>query len=79
MSGQHLRNIALDDYRKYLEYLGCKCTRRKGGHEHFTRSDLSRPLTLQSHIDPVPEFIIKNHLRILGIDRKQFLEQFYLI
>lgn len=79
MSSQHLRNIDLDDYRKYLEHIGCRCTRRKGGHEHFTRHDLSRPLTLQSHIDPVPEFIVKNHLRILGIDRKQFLDEFYLM
>ena len=77
MSTQHLRNIELDDYRKYLELIGCKCTRRKGGHEHFTRVDLLRPLTLQSHISPVPEFIVKNHLRILKVSRKQFLDDFY--
>lgn len=59
MSTQHLRNIGLGDYRKYLEHIGCKCTRTKGGHEHYTRQDLLRPLTLQSHISPVPEFIIK--------------------
>jgi hypothetical protein len=38
---------------------------------------LLRPLTLQSHITPVPEFIIKNHLRILSISKKQFLDEFY--
>ena len=77
MSTHHLRNIRLDDYRKYLEHIGCKCTRTKGGHEHYTRQDLLRPLTLQSHITPVPEFIIKNHLRILSLTKKQFLDDFY--
>ncbi len=77
MSTHHLRNIGLDDYRKYLDHIGCRCIRTKGGHEHFTRNDLLRPLTLQSHITPVPEFIIKNHLRILGLNKKQFLDTFY--
>jgi hypothetical protein len=77
MSTKHLRNISLDDYRKYLAYIGCKCTRTKGGHEHYTRNDLLRPLTLQSHISPVPEFIIMNHLRILLKTKKQFLDEFY--
>jgi hypothetical protein len=73
MSTKHLRNIGLQDY---LNYIGCKRTRSKGGHDHYTRSDLNRPLTIQSHIDPVPEFIIKNHLRILGLTKKQFLDVF---
>lgn len=79
MPAYHLRNIGLDDYRKYLVHIGCKCIRTKGGHEHYTRQDLLRPLTLQSHISPVPEFIIKNHLRILGLTRKQFLDEFYIM
>lgn len=53
MSTQHLRNIGLEDYREYLNHIGCKSTRKKGGHEHYTRHDLLRPLTLQSHISPV--------------------------
>lgn len=79
MSTRHLRNIGLNDYRKFLtsHEIDCKCTRSKGGHEHYTRKDLLRPLTLQSHIDPVPEFIIKNHLRILGMSKEDFLEKFY--
>jgi hypothetical protein len=76
MSPKHLRNIELDDYRRYLNHIGCKCTRTKGGHEHYTRKDLLRPLTLQSHVSPVPEFIIKNHLRILGVSKGEFLKEF---
>ena len=76
MSSQHLRNIGLKDYCNYLEHVGCKCI-TKGGHYQYARKDLGRPLTLQTHIDPVPEFIIQNHLRVLGISRKDFLDTFY--
>ncbi|MBX7127097.1 MAG: type II toxin-antitoxin system HicA family toxin [Cyclobacteriaceae bacterium] len=59
--------------------LDARATRAKGGHIHYTRRDLLRPLTLQSHIDPVPEFIIRNHLRILDKSRKDFLDEFFTI
>jgi len=72
-----LKNISLQDYRKYLNYIGCNLIRTKGGHEHYSRKDLARPLTLQSHIDPVPEFIVKQHLRYLNKTRKEFLDEFY--
>ena len=54
--------------------VGCKHNRDSGGHEHWTRLDLNRPITLQSHITPVPEFIIKQHLRHLGLSRSEFEE-----
>lgn len=69
-----LSNISLRDYRKFLIEIGCKCNRTKGGHEHWSRADLDRPLTLSTHIDPVPAFIIKQHLRHLRITTKEFLE-----
>jgi predicted RNA binding protein YcfA (HicA-like mRNA interferase family) len=67
-----LRNIPLRRYRQFLTKAGCKCVRTKGGHEHWTRADLNRAITLQSHIDPVPEFIVRQHLRYLGLDREEF-------
>lgn len=76
MSSKHLRNIGLKDYRDFLEHIGCKLIRIKGGHFQYARNDLGRPLTLQTHIDPVPEFIILNHLRVLGMSRKEFLDKF---
>ena len=68
-----LNNISLNKYRKFLIQIDCKCTRKKGGHEHWTREKLPRPLTLQSHIEPIPEFIIKQHLRHLNLTREEFL------
>ncbi len=67
-----MKNISLQIYRKFLTQQGCKLIRTKGGHEHWSRKDLNRSLTLQSHITPVPEFIIKQHLRYLLLTRTDF-------
>ena len=72
MTIRTLRNVTLRDYRNFLERVGCQCNRTKGGHEHWSRGDLNRPVTVQTHIDPVPEFIIKNGLRILKMSREDF-------
>jgi len=74
MSTKHLRNIPLKLYRSFLTEQGCVCNRKSGGHEHWSRKDLLRPITIQTHIDPVPEFIIKNGLRQLGVTKKYFLD-----
>ena len=47
-------------------------TRGRGGHEKWTRSDLHRPITIQNHISPVPEFIVKQIIRQLSISRLEF-------
>ena len=72
MSTFRLSNISLSDYRKFLQSQSCKCVRTSGGHEHWSRADLPRALTLQTHISPVPERIIKQHLGYLKIDRELF-------
>ena len=74
MAPQHLKNIPLKLYRAFLIEQGCACKRTSVGHEHWTRKDLLRPITIQTHIDPVPEFIIKNGLRILNLSKKDFLD-----
>ncbi|MBD9134391.1 MAG: type II toxin-antitoxin system HicA family toxin [Alistipes indistinctus] len=61
-----LHNVSLKIFRGFLEEKGLKCIRNKGGHEVWSRSDLRRPVVLQSHIDPIPEFIVKNNLKTIG-------------
>lgn len=73
MSGFHLKNIEVKTLRQYLEWKGLKYYRTKGGHEIWGRSDLLRPIVFQTHINPVPEFIIKQILRNLGEDREDFI------
>lgn len=70
-----LKNIALADFKRYLISVGCELTRTNGGHEIWTRKGLTRPIVLQSHIDPVPEFIIKKLLGTLGVSKKGFLNE----
>ena len=57
MNTVKLSNIPLDLFRKFLFEKGCereeKGTKGRGGHEKWNRKDLSRPITLQTHIDPV--------------------------
>lgn len=74
MSTQHLRNIPLKLYKDFLTAQGCSCNRTNGGHEHWSRCDLLRPITVQTHVDPVPEFIIKNALKQLGLTKKYFID-----
>ncbi|MHC1776961.1 MAG: type II toxin-antitoxin system HicA family toxin [Lentimicrobium sp.] len=77
MSTRRLSNISVRDFRKFLENQGLKLikdSRGRGGHEKWSRGDLDRPITIQTHIDPVPEFIVKQVLRHLGMDKKSFFE-----
>lgn len=70
---QTLKNISLKDFRNFLEYKGLKVIRIKGGHEVWSGKDLLRPIILQTHIDPIPEFIIRNNLRTLSSDKNELL------
>lgn len=74
MSANPLKNVSLRDCRKFLAKVGCKTKRITGGHEHWTRTDLLRPITIQTHIDPVPERIMKQILNNLAIDKDEFQE-----
>ena len=67
-----LGNISLHDFIRFLEYKELNNIRTSGGHEVWSRKDLLRPVIIQSHIDPVPEFIIRNGLRTIGSNRDEF-------
>ncbi|GET30282.1 hypothetical protein SD074_24840 [Prolixibacter sp. SD074] len=69
-----IRNIPLRLFRDYLTYKGLRVIRTKGGHEVWSRKNLPRPIVLQTHIDPIPPFIIKSNLRTLGVDVNDFYD-----
>lgn len=60
-------NLPLSKVRKLLEHEGCKQIRESKGHDKWSRQDLLRPITIQNHIDPVPEFIVKQIMRTLNL------------
>lgn len=74
MSTQHLRNISISQLESFLELCQCKFIKNRKGHIQYTRSDLTRPLLFQNHINPVPEFIVQNLLRGLGYSKQDFFE-----
>ncbi len=79
MSTKRLSNIPLTHFRKFLKSQGLrviKGPRGRGGHEKWSKSGLDRPITIQTHVDPVPEFIVKQTLRHLGLTRSQFIKEF---
>lgn len=56
----------------FLEHQGLKHINTEGGHAKYTRKDLRRPIILQTHLCPVPEFIVTQILKHLGFNKKQF-------
>ena len=74
MNTVKLSNIPLKDCRQFLFDTGCSRTtngtKGRGGHEKWEKEGMTRPITLQTHVDPVPEDIVRNSLRDLGISRK---------
>lgn len=68
-----LSNITVAEFRTALSTLGLTCIRKKGGHEAWFRVGCTRPVIFQTHIEPIPEFIVKNCLRDMGISKKEFI------
>ncbi|MBQ9508816.1 MAG: type II toxin-antitoxin system HicA family toxin [Bacteroidales bacterium] len=74
MGQNPLKNIPLKTFRDFLTYMGLKLIRTEGGHEVWSRKDMRRPVTIQSHVDPVPEFIVKNCLRDMAATKEDYIE-----
>jgi hypothetical protein len=67
-------NVPLADFRKFLIEIGGKHIRDRGGHEIWFHKDLPRSIPIQSHIDPVPEFIVIEVLNYFNILKKKMWE-----
>ena len=67
-----LSNISLSVFKAFLLSKGMSLIRVSGGHEVWSMPGLQRPVVIQTHIDPIPEFIILNCLRTMGMTRKEF-------
>ncbi len=77
MNTYKLSNISVDDFRNFLASVGCRKAKIEGGHERWIKPGLTRPIIIQTHISPVPEFIVKNTLRNLGMTKTQFFDCYY--
>lgn len=71
-------NLSLADYRKFLEHQGLKQISTEGGHEKWTRSDLGRPVIVQTHLDPVSPVVIRSNNATMGLaTNKAFWEAWH--
>jgi len=66
-------SIHWKEFEKFLLSVGCEFKREKGDHRVYWKKDLKRPIVI-SRDTSIPEFIILNNLRILGISREKYLE-----
>lgn len=69
-----LKNVSLQLFRKFLIYKGYKKIRTTGGHEIWSCKTSLRPVVLQTHVDPIPEFIVRNNLRSMSLTSTDFFE-----
>ena len=77
MSTYKLSNISISNFKEFLTKAGCDYQGTEAGHEKWSRHDLTRPVIFQTHIDPVPEFIIKSNLRTLNMSRQDFFNTLF--
>ena len=64
-----LGNISIADFRRFLESQGLSHSHTNGGHEIWKKQGMLRPVVLQTHIEPVPEHVVRNNLRSMKVGR----------
>lgn len=74
MSTRKLKNISVSQFESFLELCHCKYIKNEKGHAKYFRADLNRPIIFQTHIDPIPEFIVKNNLRLMNMSKEDFFD-----
>ncbi|MDP3958208.1 MAG: type II toxin-antitoxin system HicA family toxin [bacterium] len=68
-----LRRVHWKEFEKFLFFIGCKFTRETGDHRVYWKEKIKRPVIIPRS-KSLPEFIILNNLRTLGISKKEYLD-----
>lgn len=58
-------------FEKFLLYVGCRFLRQEGSHRIYGKPGLARPVVVPTY-RALPIFIIKNNLKILGIETSHY-------
>jgi predicted RNA binding protein YcfA (HicA-like mRNA interferase family) len=69
----HLTPTNWKKFEKFILFVGCHFEREKGDHRVYWRDGLKRPVVIP-HSGDLPIFIIRNNLRILGINPDEYIE-----
>lgn len=69
----HLIPIHWKKFEKFLLFVGCNFERKKGDHRIYWREGLKRPVVIPRDGE-LPIFIIRNNLRILGVNPSEYIK-----
>lgn len=70
---RNLSNVTIAELRIILTKQGLRVERSKGGHEMWSKEGMSRPVVFQTHKQPIPEFVVQNAIKTLGMTKKEFI------
>lgn len=65
------QGVTNKQFQKFLIYVGCSFKRSQGDHFIYIRNGLSRPIVIPKD-NPLPQFIIRNNLKLLEISWEEF-------
>ena len=65
-------NISVRRFRNILKAFGLEQVRIKGGHEMWFKDGMLRNVVFQTHEEPIPEDIIKNNIKTMGVSKEEF-------
>ena len=78
MSTHKISNVPLKDFKVFLTKAGCEYAGTVGGHEKWKKQGLSRPIIIQTHVNPIPERIIKESLKNLNLTKQDLFDIIFL-
>ena len=59
-------------FEKFLLAIGCEFKGQEGSHRKYKKAGLLRPIIIPCD-DDLPQFIISNNLRTIGISKEDFV------
>lgn len=74
MNSYKLSNITLPIFREFLVDMKCSYAGVRGGHEKWRKAGCGRPVIFQTHFKTIPELVLKNNLKVLGLSRDDFIQ-----
>lgn len=69
----HLSPVPWRIFERWIVSQGCRLIKTKSGHKAYARAGMIRPVIFSTSGRDVPVHVIKNNLRILGVETEEFL------
>jgi len=69
-----LKRIHWKKFEKFLISAGCEFISEEGDHRKYLKSGILRPIIIP-RVKELPQFIILNNLRTLGISRDEYMKK----